>query len=249
MTKVYSFYSQTGGYESEWEAKRREDGTPILPEAGHESMTGVVPPEPRDGFMRVFDRETQSWSYQENHAGKTVYDKATGMPVMLKLGKTLYPKFGPIPDGYTDKPKPSPSHEFDEAEGEWVEDADIKDRLYRDTVNFERARRIEAGCVVTVAGAGDIPVQGRQEDKDSFTNLCNAAQLRLAAGDQAGPMVFRDAADVIHELTPAEMLLLYSGAMAFAEAVYKASWAIKDTTRPEDPADDAHWPDPVWPQP
>lgn len=126
MTKVYRFDADNGAYVSERDAKLREDGSPILPETGHGSMTGVVPPEPKEGFMRVFDREAQSWSYQENHNGKTIYDKATGASVVLRVGKNRYPKFGPIPDGCTTKKPTSPFDKFDERSGEWVEDAAAK---------------------------------------------------------------------------------------------------------------------------
>lgn len=115
-------------------------------------------------------------------------------------------------------------------------------------VTWERFRRIEAGVTVSVTGAGDIPLQGRPQDLQALHGLATAASLRLSIGDTAHVTMFRDAADVIHNLVPAQVIEMWSLGAAWVESVYAAGWAIKDeavqsgTPIPDDYADDSRWP-------
>jgi len=110
-------------------------------------------------------------------------------------------------------------------------------------VNAERARRLAEGAVVAVAGHGAVTLQGRAQDLAALTSLGLAAQARLAAQNDTG-FAFRDGANRVHVLTPAQMADLWQKAMAFVEAVHVASWALKDAAGgvPEDYAADRHWP-------
>jgi hypothetical protein len=111
-------------------------------------------------------------------------------------------------------------------------------------VNRERARRLEAGAVLAVPGVGRLAMQGREEDRINLIALAQAAQMHLAAGAPDAPMLFRDAANAVHLLTPAQMLAVYAAGTWWAQSVYLAAWSLKDRPGgpPPDFADDAHWP-------
>ena len=113
----------------------------------------------------------------------------------------------------------------------------------KEVVNAERERRIAEGATVTVTGAGDIPVQGRDVDVRNLQGLGLAALARVSAGDTATITTFRDADNVDHELTPPQVLELVQRAAGVVEAIITASWAIKAMDPlPGNVADDALWP-------
>jgi hypothetical protein len=107
---------------------------------------------------------------------------------------------------------------------------------WREGVNQERTRRIAAGTTIN-----GIPVQGREQDMTNLTGLFNVASLRQQSGD-ATPIQFRDRDNVLHDLTPTQMIDLYVGAIAWVESVYQASWLLKEGEVPRDYADDGYWP-------
>jgi hypothetical protein len=125
----------------------------------------------------------------------------------------------------------------DMTEGELA--ADQADRAAG--VNAERDRRLAAGSTVTVSGYGDVPLQGRAVDQTNLIALeVTAMQLVAAALDV--PMDFRDADNVMHTLTPAQMLEMARLGKQAAAAIYAAAWALKDSGDiPADYTDDAHW--------
>lgn len=111
-------------------------------------------------------------------------------------------------------------------------------------VNAERARRLVAGTTVTVTGNGPVALSGRDEDTRNLQGLAFAAQLRLADGNNTHQTTFRDAENVDHVLTPAQVLEMWSLGSAWIEQVYAASWALKDASGgiPADYANDGYWP-------
>jgi hypothetical protein len=110
-------------------------------------------------------------------------------------------------------------------------------------VNAERERRIAAGATVTVTGAGDIPVQGRDVDVRNLQGLGLGALARVSAGDTTTITTFRDADNVDHALTPPQVLELVQRAAGVVEAIFTASWTIKAMDPlPADITDDALWP-------
>jgi hypothetical protein len=112
----------------------------------------------------------------------------------------------------------------------------------RSAVNTERERRIAAGATVTVTGAGDIPVQGREVDVRNLQGLGLGALARVTAGDTATVTTFRDADNVDHDLTPPQVLELVQRASGVAEAIIQASWAIKAMDPlPDDVTGDELW--------
>lgn len=110
-------------------------------------------------------------------------------------------------------------------------------------IDVERDRRIVAGVVVTVAGYGDVALQGRDMDMRNLHGLATAAQLRLAAGWGAYVTTFRDRENVMHDLTQAQVLDLWSQGAAFVSSVFQSAWALKDgQSIPADYTDDGYWP-------
>lgn len=89
-------------------------------------------------------------------------------------------------------------------------------------INAERQRRIVAGKAID-----GVYVTGRDEDARNLTNLAMAAQRRIGQDDVTTPTVYRDGANVDHELTPPQMLALWQQSAEYVSALYAASWAIK----------------------
>lgn len=120
--------------------------------------------------------------------------------------------------------------------------------LKRAGVNAERDRRITAGRVFAVSGYGDVPLTGRDRDQVLLMGLLVKAQALVAAGVSDPVMTVRDANNLKHLLTPAQMVELLSAGTAWIESVMAVSWAMKDGDAPfeagipADVADDQWWP-------
>lgn len=110
-------------------------------------------------------------------------------------------------------------------------------------VKLERDRRLAAGAVVSVAGAGLIPVQGRPQDKINLLALDGQARGLLASGVADPVFQFRDGQNVVHALTPAQVVEMVAQGMAAATLIYEASWTLLDgEVIPPDYVDDRFWP-------
>lgn len=110
-------------------------------------------------------------------------------------------------------------------------------------VDAERDRRLAAGVTVDVEGYGPVPVQGRQVDQTNLLALKDTARDLIAASITAPVIEFRDGANVMHSLTPAQMVDLANKGKAAAAEIYAAAWALKDNPPiPADYAADAYWP-------
>jgi hypothetical protein len=117
-----------------------------------------------------------------------------------------------------------------------------------EAINAERDRRINAGVTVSVTGYGDIPVQGREEDRINTLALKDTARDLIAAGITDPIVPFRDADNVLHMLTPAQTAELADKGKTAAASIYQVAWAMKDGTAPfeagipDDITDDQWWP-------
>ena len=113
-----------------------------------------------------------------------------------------------------------------------------------DDVNAERDRRVRAGLTVTVTDIGPVRIDGREVDMRNLQGLVTMAQMRLAAGDAQTVTQFRDADNVIRDLTPPQIIELWSAGMSYVSAVFSAAWTLKDFAGgiPADFSDDAYWP-------
>lgn len=113
----------------------------------------------------------------------------------------------------------------------------------------ERDRRVDAGSSFSIPGVADpIPVPGKQPYREVIQAKFSAAQGFKAQGVTDASVLFRDGANVMHYLTPDQMLALCLQSMQWYEAVMVAYWAMKDGTGdftegiPDDFADDKWWP-------
>ncbi|MBK3746073.1 DUF4376 domain-containing protein [Paraburkholderia aspalathi] len=110
-------------------------------------------------------------------------------------------------------------------------------------ISAERDRRIAAGAIVTIPDYGDVPIQGGGGHDRNMQALGQVALARIGSGDTTTITNFRDALNVMHELTPLQVQALWAGAVAATEAIYAASWVLKDAEIiPADFADDRYWP-------
>lgn len=111
-----------------------------------------------------------------------------------------------------------------------------------DMVNAERSRRIALPLTVTITGIGSFPIQMDQQSRDNMTGLTTLALVKQGQGDTGTMVTFRDANNADHDLIPAQVIQMGAQAAGRVDAVYKASWAIKDgDTIPADYADDSYW--------
>lgn len=144
----------------------------------------------------------------------------------------------PIPTGYT---KTGDTATWDGAQVKMVATTRGPDN---DDVNAERERRIQVGKTFAVTGGLNIRVAGDDQTKTNLANLALAAQVRIGQGDLVTQRAYRDEDNVIHDLTPLQMLELWSLAATYVSDIYEASWSLKDDPNgiPADYADDARWP-------
>lgn len=110
-------------------------------------------------------------------------------------------------------------------------------------VNFERDRRVRAGRAFDVSGYGSIHIRGTETDIRNLQGLAFAAQMRIAQGDTTTLTPFRDDANVIHMLTSAQVIDLWSQGAAYVTACFQAAWNLKDNPPiPDDYTEDKYWP-------
>lgn len=111
-------------------------------------------------------------------------------------------------------------------------------------VNRERDRRIETG-----KDFGGIRLTGSDRDQKNLMALGRKAEKLKAAGVTDPVIPFRDGHDVIHWLTPDQMLDLEEEGFAFVSACYQAAWLLKDGPPgvegyeiPQEVAANQYWP-------
>lgn len=111
-------------------------------------------------------------------------------------------------------------------------------------VNKHRSKLILKGSTFSLSSGKTIRIQGDQQTRENLDALALAANLRLARGVTKHVTPYRDADNVIHRLSPMEVLELWQFAASFVEAVYAASWEIKDDPNGISPdfKDDPRWP-------
>lgn len=122
-----------------------------------------------------------------------------------------------------------------------------KPAIENEAINDERERRKVIGTTVTITGYGDIPIQGRPEDRENLQGLGQGALARLMLGDTTTLTKFRDAVNTDHFLTPPQMLETWQKGAGYINKLYDWSWSIKALpTIPEDYQDDMYWNDAYW---
>jgi len=109
-------------------------------------------------------------------------------------------------------------------------------------VNQERDRRLYAGCTINVTGYGDVHISGTPTDMTYFLGLRQKAEDLIAAGSST-LITVRDFNNQNHDLTPEQMVELQKKGADYVQAVFDASWSLKDNPPiPENFTDDSYWP-------
>jgi len=110
-------------------------------------------------------------------------------------------------------------------------------------VNRERDARLAAGATFTPTGHA-TPVAVNIADEPNLNGLATLAVVQTGLGNGSTTVQWRDNADVVHTLTYDQIIELYGLAAAYKQAVFAASWNLKDAPGgiPSDYQDDAYWP-------
>jgi hypothetical protein len=124
----------------------------------------------------------------------------------------------------------------------WQTDAYQNPAPSSDNVNTERERRIIEGTLINITGYGDVNLEGRAIDRSNLSDLAFAASLRISIGDTTTTTPFRDKDNVSHDLTPPNIIELWTKASAYVSFLYEKSWEIKAMDPiPDDYTDDSYW--------
>lgn len=118
--------------------------------------TDIAPPTVKDGFVAVFNPESDKWSLVEDHRGKTVYDIHTGQATtIIQLGK--------LPD---DVVSVAPEGHFVKWDGEkWVHDADAEKtaQIAQATQQKESLLAMAASKIAPLQDAVDLDIATEEE--------------------------------------------------------------------------------------
>jgi hypothetical protein len=119
----------------------------------------------------------------------------------------------------------------------------------RDAVTAHSEARIAAGAYFHVDGLADpVLLTGRPDDRTVYHTLLTRAEKAKAAGVTDPIHRMRDGDNVMHQLTPDQVIELIEAGIAWFEQVKATSWDMKDGTGdfpdgvPADFTDDSHWP-------
>lgn len=114
-----------------------------------------------------------------------------------------------------------------------------------DDVNKERDLRVQAGAAFNLEGhLPKVPISGDDNSRENLTNLGLLAQSMIASGSTS-PIPFRDRNNLIHQLSPQQVVELWQKGVMRVSAIYEASWALKDRPEgiPMDYREDVYWPE------
>lgn len=77
-------------------------------------------------------------------------------------------------------------------------------------------------------GHGTVQTRGLVDARNIQANV-SAAHILVAQGETNPVMMFRDQEDVVHHMTPQQMIAMGLAVMARGQAIYAAAWVHKDT--------------------
>lgn len=112
-------------------------------------------------------------------------------------------------------------------------------------VNTERDRRVLLGSAFTLTGYNrEVHLAGDAQSRENLSERKDIAKELMEAGDVTSEMVWRDELDFVHLLTPPQMRELWFKGVMYVDAIYQASWPLKDNPAgvPDDYKEDHHWP-------
>lgn len=110
-------------------------------------------------------------------------------------------------------------------------------------VDAERDRRVLEGSTFDITDYGSVRILGDEVTIRNLQGLAFAAQVLIADGNPDSITEFRDADNIVHQLTQPQVIELHLKGAAFISACFKAGWTLKDGEEiPADFAEDKHWP-------
>ncbi|EKQ7212216.1 TPA: tail fiber assembly protein [Citrobacter freundii] len=118
--------------------------------------TDIAPPAASDGFVAVFNYESEKWSLVEDHRGTTVYDIHTGEAITIS-------QLGALPD---DVVSIAPEGHFVKWDGKkWVHDADAEKtaQITQATQQKESLLVLAASKIAPLQDAVDIGIATEAE--------------------------------------------------------------------------------------
>lgn len=227
---IYNYSGRTGEFISKRPARRDpEDKDRFLIPA---NATTSEPPKVSKNEVAVFDGI--DWQVVPDHRGEDYWLPDMSYHRIEHFGIT------PPPDAiYTAPP--------DDEDEVYVWDGNswnpYEAPLSKADINAERDRRVAVGSTFDVTGVGKIPVAGDPITSRNMQGLAVSAQLRIGQGQADVITKYRDEDNVVHDLNQYQVIELWSKAAAYVEAVFQASWALKEMpTIPDDFAKDKYWP-------
>lgn len=133
--------------------------------------TDIAPPLEKDGFVAVFNFESEKWSLVEDHRGKTVYDIHTGQATTIS-------QLGKLPD---DVVSAAPEGHFVKWNGEkWIHDADAEKiaQLTQATQQKESLLALAASKIAPLQDAVDLDIA--IEDEVAFLRMWKKYRILLS---------------------------------------------------------------------
>ena len=120
--------------------------------------TDIEPPLAKDGFVAVFDFESEKWSLVEDHRGKMVYDIHTGEAITIN-------QLGKLPD---DVVSVAPEGHFVKWDGKkWVHDTEAEKmaQVTQVTQQKESLLALAASKIAPLQDAVDLDIATEDESK------------------------------------------------------------------------------------
>jgi len=222
--EIHNYSPQTGEYLGASVARPDplEDGRYLVPA----NATTESPPSVKDFEVAVYNN---GWAVKKDYRGVKYWDTDKNQYEIKDIDEV-------VPEGYISVAPP-------EGDVKWGGTSWVKSPPTPQQVNIERSRRLVEGSTISVTSYGEIPVQGRDQDQITILALEASAKDLKAAGVTTAAIPFRDRDNGSHMLTPDQTIELMAKAKQYAQAIYQASWALKDMTKiPEDYKDDKWWP-------
>ncbi|MFS6814952.1 tail fiber assembly protein [Citrobacter meridianamericanus] len=118
--------------------------------------TDIEPPLAKDGFVAVFDFESEKWSLVEDHRGKTVYDIHTGEAITVN-------QLGKLPD---DVVSVAPEGHFVKWDGKkWIHDTEAEKmaQITQATQQKESLLALAASKIAPLQDAVDLDIATEAE--------------------------------------------------------------------------------------
>jgi len=215
MKKIYNYHPDTKEYIGESVPRKdpKDSENYLIPAYAVEE----APPLPISGKTRIYGNGR--WSYVEDNRGKTAWktDGSGEFSVITELGA--------IAAGWTLK-QFVPFSTWNGSK--WILSRPLVIANKSVEVGVVREAKIAAGIPYQFPDRqGTIQTRSLIDVRNIQTNVTTAIILK-GAGEIRSVMVFRDQENVLHQMTPDQMLQMAVYIANFGQAIYNRSWELKD---------------------